>query len=289
MLAPNFVEVAIECCGICGSDIHTIDSGQCVRGECDRRVQEENETRKQASAVEVHRAGRRDERLALPPPVLMPLRSPGWVLRCLCVCAGWYQAKYPLIVGHEIVGTVTSVGSEVKNVRVGDRVGIGAQCGSCLDGSAPQKCFECTEGKVQHCSVERTLTYGTQRPDGQVTQGGYADRIRCASSFAVPIPAEISSAEAAPLLCAGITVYAPLSRFLTRPGMRVGVIGIGGLGHLALQFASKMQDGSAIVTAISHNARKREESMKLGATKFLDTSSGKVSAAPSDPALPFSR
>ena len=103
--------------------------------------------------------------------------------------------------GHEIVGRVTAVGSDVKDLVVGDRVGVGAQCGSCLDSG--MHCPECDEGHTQHCSKGRISTYNVMRPDGQVTQGGYADRTRVAATYAFKIPDSISSAEAAPLMCAG--------------------------------------------------------------------------------------
>ena len=111
-----------------------------------------------------------------------------------------------------------------------------------------------------------------QYPDGQVSQGGYADRVRCDSHFAFKIPDSISSAEAAPLMCAGVTVFAPIQRYITRPKMKVGIIGVGGLGHLAVMFASKMQGGDVEVTAISHNSKKKEDALKMGAKHFLDTS-----------------
>ncbi len=101
---------------------------------------------------------------------------------------------------------------------------------------------------------------------------GYADRVRCQADFVFQIPEAISSAEAAPLMCAGVTTYAPLARFVTRPSMKVGIIGVGGLGHLGVMWASKMQAGSCEVVAISHNARKRDEALAMGAKAFLDTS-----------------
>lgn len=115
-------------------------------------------------------------------------------------------------------------------------------------------------------------TYNSVAPDGQVTQGGYADRVRCASQFAFKIPEVISSEHAAPLMCAGVTTFAPLQRYMTRPGMKVAVVGIGGLGHLGIMWASKLQDGKCEVTAVSHNSKKKDEALKLGAHKFLDTS-----------------
>lgn len=208
-ISEDFVEIAISHCGICGSDIHTMDSG-------------------------------------------------------------WGPSNYPVIVGHEIIGKVTAVGSAVKNVAVGDRVGVGAQCGSCLNRNGD--CKECAAGWQQHCPKQLIWTYNSKYPDGQVSQGGYADRVRCNSSFAFKIPESISSAEAAPLMCAGVTVFAPLQRHMTRPNMKVAVIGVGGLGHLAVMFASKLQNGSAEVTAVSHNSKKKDAALAMGAKAFLDTS-----------------
>jgi len=204
-LADDFVEVKISHCGICGSDIHTIDSG-------------------------------------------------------------WGPSNYPVIVGHEIVGHVTAVGKDVKHLQLGDRVGIGAQCGACL------KCDACTKGLDNHCPTPHyATTYNGKYPDGQVTQGGYADFKRCQGDFVFKLPDSISSAEAAPLLCAGATVFAPLQRHVTRADMQVGVIGVGGLGHLAVKFASKMFDGKLDVTAISHNDKKKDDALAMGAKHFLNT------------------
>lgn len=181
--------------------------------------------------------------------------------------AGWGRVEpYPFIAGHEICGIVTAAGSKVTNVRVGDRVGVGAMCGSC--GS----CVECKDGWQQHCRKGKVLTYGYKRPDGQLTMGGYADRIRCESTFAFRIPDVIASEHAAPLMCAGSTVYSPLARYTTRPNMSVGVIGVGGLGHLAIMFASKLQNSTTQVTAISHNSKKKDDAMRMGAKTFVDTS-----------------
>ncbi len=236
-LSDDFVEVAISHCGICGSDIHTIDSGwgptpyPVIPGQ--QRL-ERGVTRAASSAPCLH---------------------------ALFACS--------LPAGHEIVGTVAAIGKDVSHIKVGDRVGIGAQCGGCLN--KKNDCHECELGWDNHCQ-RGVWTYGSKYPDGQVSQGGYADSIRCQAAYAFRIPDSVSSEHAAPLMCGGVTVYAPLARSITRAGMRVGVIGIGGLGHLGVMFASKLLGGSAEVTAISHNSRKREESRKLGATKFIDTS-----------------
>lgn len=180
-----------------------------------------------------------------------------------------------MIPGHEIVGTVVRAGPDVKGMKVGDRVGIGAQIGSCFE------CPECKAGWQQHCRKPNgsILTYNSKLPDGQVTQGGYADHIRLDHRFAFHIPNGLSSSEAAPLLCGGVTVYAPLSRGLKTPGMKVGVIGIGGLGHLAVKFAAKLLDGNLEVTAISQSNKKREAALAMGAHKYLDMSDDAAVAA----------
>jgi alcohol dehydrogenase (NADP+) len=176
-----------------------------------------------------------------------------------------------VIPGHEIIGSVSAVGSDVTHLKVGDRVGIGAQCGSCLNKN--KDCTECEQGWEQHCRNDNHIwTYNSAYPDGQISQGGYADRVRCAGQFAFKIPEVISSAEAAPLMCAGVTVFAPLQRYMTRPHMKVAIIGIGGLGHLAVMYAAKLLGGSAEVTAVSHNSKKKDEALKMGAKYFLDTS-----------------
>ncbi|CAG8769821.1 14540_t:CDS:2, partial [Ambispora leptoticha] len=152
------------------------------------------------------------------------------------------------IAGHEIIGKVVAKGSEVIKFNIGDRVGIGCQVSSC------QKCEECTNGYDQLCPI-KTFAYNDVWKDvnGNVTgyraHGGYADRIRAQAEFTFHIPKEISSAEAAPLLCAGVTTFTPLKHHKIGPGKKVAVSGIGGLGHLGIQWASKL---GAEVTAISH-------------------------------------
>jgi D-arabinose 1-dehydrogenase-like Zn-dependent alcohol dehydrogenase len=182
---------------------------------------------------------------------------------------------YPCIMGHEVIGTVVAAGAAVRNVSVGDRVGLGAQCHACLNHKG--NCPECASGWVQYCRHELTFSIHSRYPEGshaagQVTQGGWADRVRCSSAFVFRIPAAIPSAEAAPLMCGGITVYAPLRRYVTKPGMKVGVVGIGGLGHMALLFAAKMHAGQVEVVAISHNSKKKADALRMGATSFIDTS-----------------
>lgn len=190
-LSPTDVEIKIECCGLCYSDVHLIDDD-------------------------------------------------------------WKISKYPLVPGHEIVGTVVKRGSLVQNLRDGDRVGIGWQCGACLT------CENCLNHNETSCpSKIRTCV---DRP------GGFADNIIVNHEFAYPIPSSLPSTAAAPLLCAGITVYSPLRLHNVKAPQSVAVIGIGGLGHLAIQFA---RAAGCHVTALSTSPEKAPEARKFGAQHFL--------------------
>ena len=164
----------------------------------------------------------------------------------------WQISTYPLVPGHEIVGIVRQVGAQVTGVKGGDRVGVGWQCGSCL------QCEWCIRGE-EHCCTQSAATC-VGRP------GGFAEAIRVDGRFAHPIPAVLSSEEAAPLLCAGITVYSPLRYLGAQPGSRVAILGIGGLGHLAIQYAKAM---GCEVTAISTTRDKEKEARTFGAHHFL--------------------
>ncbi|GAA6030135.1 hypothetical protein JCM8097_009278 [Rhodosporidiobolus ruineniae] len=176
---------------------------------------------------------------------------------CHTLTNGWPSpTHYPAICGHEVIGHVVRVGDKVKHLQIGDRVGVGAQGGACLE------CEWCKQGLEQHCDKGVLGTYqGIWPEDGSVAQGGYADFMRCRGQLAVKIPEGLVSEEVAPLLCAGVTVYAPLKRFGAGPGKKVAIIGIGGLGHLALQIANAM---GAEVYALSHSARKQADAEKLG-------------------------
>lgn len=166
----------------------------------------------------------------------------------------WGMSKFPFIPGHEIVGTVTAIGTGVKNLAVGQRVGIGWQADSC------GICEWCLQGEENFCAQAQPVCVGRH--------GGYADSVRLNSRFAVAIPDALESENAAPLLCAGITVYSPLRNHGIRPSHRIGVVGIGGLGHIALQFARAF---GAEVTAFSTSKDKEAEALSLGAHKFLNT------------------
>jgi uncharacterized zinc-type alcohol dehydrogenase-like protein len=166
----------------------------------------------------------------------------------------WGLSKYPFIPGHEIVGTVTGVGSAVIDRKLGERVGIGWQADSC------GICEWCRQGDEHLCAKAQPTCIGRN--------GGYADAIRVNSKFAIPVPEGMDSENVAPLLCGGITVYSPLKNWLARPSSRVGVVGIGGLGHMGLQFARAF---GCEVTAFSTSKDKEAEARELGAHNFVNT------------------
>ena len=171
----------------------------------------------------------------------------------------WGISQYPFIPGHEIVGTITATGTEVHSLTVGQRVGLGWQSNSC------GVCEWCSRGMENLCpSSEGTCVH---------RQGGYAERVRANARFVIPIPEPLGSEQAAPLLCAGITVYNPLRTHGINPSSRVGIVGIGGLGHLAIQFARVF---GAEVTAFSSSAAKEEEARALGAHNFVNTRESKA-------------
>lgn len=164
----------------------------------------------------------------------------------------WNISKYPLVPGHEIVGTVVAIGSAVKDLSVGQRVGVGWQAGSCMT------CEWCVSGQENLCFRQTATCVGHY--------GGFADRVRTDFRFAFPIPESLESDNAAPLLCGGITVYSPMRHYNLRPHERIGIIGIGGLGHLALQFARAM---GCEVTAFSSTPEKEAECRFFGAQHFI--------------------
>ncbi|KAJ1971543.1 hypothetical protein H4R35_005198 [Dimargaris xerosporica] len=202
-LGSNDIEIKIDHCGICGSDIHTIDSG-------------------------------------------------------------WGPTNYPVIVGHEIIGKVVAKGDGVTKYSVGDLVGVGAQAFACLK----PDCAACNSGYDPHCP-HMVFTYNSNYADGELSQGGYAEAIHIDSNYAFAIPKEIVPKEAAPLMCAGVTVFAPMLQHNVQAGDRVGVVGIGGLGHLALQFAKAL---GTKVTAFTSSETKRAECQQLGADIVVNLS-----------------
>uniref|UniRef100_H3H7E8 Enoyl reductase (ER) domain-containing protein n=2 Tax=Phytophthora ramorum TaxID=164328 RepID=H3H7E8_PHYRM len=199
------VEIKISHCGICGSDVHTLDSV-------------------------------------------------------------WGPSTYPSVAGHEIIGEVTAAGPSVKNLAVGDRVGVGAQAWACLNRDPNDNCRECADGQDALCDGIVWTTAGAYK-DGARSLGGFADYIRVDSNYAFKIPDVIPSDVAAPLLCAGATVFTPLSQEGVKAGDRVGVIGIGGLGHVAIQFIRAL---GATPVAFSRSANKEKEIRSLGAEEFYN-------------------
>ncbi|MEV2216101.1 NAD(P)-dependent alcohol dehydrogenase [Streptomyces sp. NPDC050997] len=176
----------------------------------------------------------------------------------------WGDGIFPMVPGHEISGVVSAVGESVSAYRVGDRVGVGVMVNSC--GS----CEHCLAGRQQFCVEGVVETYNSRDYDGTVTYGGYSRSIVVRESFVHGLPDEIDLEGAAPLLCAGITVYSPLRRWGPVVGKNVAVVGIGGLGHLAVRMAAAM---GAEVTAVSRGVGKRADSQRLGATDFLSAES----------------
>jgi uncharacterized zinc-type alcohol dehydrogenase-like protein len=189
-LGPTDVEIAVEHCGLCHSDLHLIDDA-------------------------------------------------------------WNRSRYPLVPGHEIVGTVVACGPQVRELRPGQRVGVGWQRGACLS------CDLCVAGQENLCPEQEATCLGHP--------GGLAERVRVDAHFAFALPDALEGAAAAPLLCGGITVYSPLRRFGVGPHSRVGVVGIGGLGHLALMM---LRAFGCEVTAFSTSESKREEALAMGAHHF---------------------
>ena len=173
----------------------------------------------------------------------------------------WGQSIFPMVPGHEIAGVVTAIGSEVTKFSVGDSAGVGVFVDSC------RECANCTNNLEQYCLGHLAATYNGREAD-QVTPtyGGYAQTIVVDENYALHIPEGLGLDAAAPLLCAGITVYSPLREWKAGPGVRVGVIGLGGLGHMAVKFAHAM---GADVTLISHSEHKKEDALRLGANHFL--------------------
>jgi uncharacterized zinc-type alcohol dehydrogenase-like protein len=166
----------------------------------------------------------------------------------------WGLSAYPLVAGHEVVGTVTAAGPAVKRIKVGDRVGLGWFSGSCMS------CPQCLAGDHNLCATVESTIIGRH--------GGFADRVRCNWEWATPLPAAIESVSAGPLFCGGITVFNPIVQFGVRPTDRVGVVGIGGLGHLAVQFLNKW--GCEVVAFTSTEA-KHAEALRLGAHQAVSS------------------
>jgi len=194
------VDIAIDACGVCGSDVHSITGG-------------------------------------------------------------WGETPLPLCVGHEVVGRAIKVGDKVKDIKVGDRVGVGAQIGADLT------CQNCKADQENYCP-NAIDTYGAPYPDGTIAQGGYASHIRAHEYFTFKIPDNIETSIAAPMMCAGLTVYSPLVRLGCGPGKKVAIVGVGGLGHFAVMWAVAL---GAEVYVISHSPQKKDDVKKMGAQHFIDS------------------
>jgi alcohol dehydrogenase (NADP+) len=178
--------------------------------------------------------------------------------------SGFYPTPYPCVVGHEIIGKAVRVGANVKHVGVGDRVGVGAQAASCLKSD----CQRCADSYENHCP-QAVYTYGSLYPDGSKSYGGFANYNRTPGHFVFKIPDRVPSVHAAPILCAGITMYSPLKLYGCGPGKRIGIVGLGGLGHFGVLFAKSL--GASKIVAISRTHAKEEDAHKLGAEGFIAT------------------
>ncbi|ERS87811.1 NAD(P)-dependent alcohol dehydrogenase [Halomonas sp. PBN3] len=176
----------------------------------------------------------------------------------------WGMTRYPIVPGHEIVGRVTAVGDAVSRFKEGDLVGVGCMVDSCRD------CQPCREGVEQYCENGFTMTYGSDdRHDGSLTQGGYSDRIVVSEHFVLRMPEGIDLPSAAPILCAGITTYSPLRHYGVKAGHKVGVIGMGGLGHMGVKLAKAL---GAEVTVFTRSEAKVEEAKRHGADQVVVSS-----------------
>jgi len=183
------------------------------------------------------------------------------------ITGGWGDIITPLITGHEVVGKVTAVGPKVKDFKVGDRAGVGAQVWSCMD------CNRCKNNNENYCK-KQVDTYNAKYPHtGDIAHGGYSSGIRAHEQFVFRIPDAIEDKYVCAMLCGGLTVYSPLVRHGCSAGKKVGIVGLGGLGHFAVMFAA--QGMGADVTVFSHSDSKKEDAMKMGAKNFVVTSDEK--------------
>ncbi|KON84993.1 alcohol dehydrogenase [Rossellomorea marisflavi] len=174
----------------------------------------------------------------------------------------WGEVSYPLVPGHEIAGIITEVGSGVSKFKVGDRAGVGCMVDSCGE------CVNCKAGEEQYCLKGNVPTYAGVDKYGEPTQGGYSTHIVVTEDFALHIPDGIELDAAAPLLCAGITTYSPLHHWNAGPGKKVAIVGMGGLGHMAVKIANAM---GAEVTVLSQTLNKEEDGLAFGAKEYYAT------------------
>jgi uncharacterized zinc-type alcohol dehydrogenase-like protein len=179
------------------------------------------------------------------------------------VAEEWGPAIFPMVPGHEIAGIVTSIGSSVTKFAVGDRIGVGVFVDSC------RTCASCLKGLQQYCVERMTGTYNSYERDGKtVAMGGYSNNFVINEDYAVTIPSNLPMDGVAPLLCAGITLYSPIKHWNVGPGMKVAVMGLGGLGHMGVKFAVAM---GAEVTVLSHSPSKEADALAMGAHHFVST------------------
>ena len=174
----------------------------------------------------------------------------------------WGGSIFPMVPGHEIVGTVEQIGSAVKKFREGDIVGVGCFVDSC------RTCSACSQGLEQYCEEGMIVTYNGHDKNGQPTYGGYSNQIVVDENYVMKIPQGLAPEAAAPLLCAGITTYSPLRQWGIGKGHRLAVVGLGGLGHMAVKLGRAF---GAEVTVLSRSDSKRKDAERLGATEFAAT------------------
>lgn len=174
----------------------------------------------------------------------------------------WGAEHYPIVPGHEITGIVSAVGSDVTKHALGAKVGVGCMVDSC------RTCPNCQRGEEQYCRAGNTLTYGAVDKRGDLTQGGYSTHIVVDESFVLSIPDALDLAQAAPLLCAGITTYSPLRHWGAGPGKRVAIVGLGGLGHMGVKLAHSL---GAEVTVLSQSLAKKDDGLRMGASHYYAT------------------
>lgn len=175
----------------------------------------------------------------------------------------WFEGIFPMVPGHEIVGEVTAVGDGVTKFKVGDRVGVGTFVDSC------GTCDPCKRGMENYCRTGNVQTYNGRHYDGEESYGGYAKDIVVNQDFVLRVPEKLDYAAAAPLLCAGVTVWSPLKHWKVGPGMKVAIMGLGGLGHMAVKFAAAM---GAETYVLGHSPNKAQDAKDMGATEYLITS-----------------
>jgi len=180
----------------------------------------------------------------------------------------WGSAIFPMVPGHEIAGIVSEIGNSVSKFKVGDRVGVGVFVDSC------RNCANCRSGDENYCEKNMTATYNDRERDGLTpTYGGYSNNIVVDENYVVSIPANLALSGVAPLLCAGITLYSPMKFWKVRPGTKVAIMGLGGLGHMGLKIAKAM---GAHVTVLSHSGNKNDDAYQMGADDFYATNSPEV-------------